>query len=96
MRKWLETAGWDICKRAASALGVLSSSLSLCSMANRVGSARAFNHFVAAGRADKEIGFELGISVQTAQKHVANILHKMGTASRTEASVRAVREGLLD
>jgi len=53
-------------------------------------------HLVGAGRADKEIGTELGISVQTAQKHVANILSKMDAASRTEASVRAVREGLLD
>jgi PAS domain S-box-containing protein len=53
-------------------------------------------HLVAAGRADKEIGFELGISVQTAQKHVANILSKMDASSRTAAGVRAVREGLLD
>ncbi len=53
-------------------------------------------HLIAAGRADKEIGLELGISPQTAQKHVANILGKMDAASRTEAGVRAVREGLLD
>jgi PAS domain S-box-containing protein len=53
-------------------------------------------HLVAAGRADKEIGRELGISVQTAHKHLANILSKMGAASRTEAGVRALREGLLD
>lgn len=53
-------------------------------------------HLVAAGRADKEIGIELGISPLTAQKHVANILRKMGVASRTEAGVRAVREGLLE
>jgi len=53
-------------------------------------------HHVAAGKADKEIARELGISPLTAQKHVANILSKMNAASRTEASVRAVREGLLD
>ncbi len=53
-------------------------------------------HLLAAGRSDKEIGTELGISPLTAQKHVENIRTKMGAACRTEASVRAVREGLLD
>ena len=53
-------------------------------------------HHVAAGKSDKEIGMELGISPLTAQKHVANILSKMEAVSRTEAGVRAEREGLLD
>ena len=53
-------------------------------------------HLVAAGKADKEIATVLGISRLTAHKHVANILGKMGAASRTEAGVRALREGLLD
>jgi len=53
-------------------------------------------HLVAAGKADKEIGHHLGISPLTASKHLANILDKMGAASRTEAGVRALREGLLD
>ena len=53
-------------------------------------------HLVAAGRADKEIARELGISPLTVHKHVANILGKMNAASRTEAGVRALREGLLD
>jgi len=53
-------------------------------------------HLVAAGKADKEIAFELGISPLTASKHIANILSKMNAASRTEAGVRALREGLLD
>ena len=39
---------------------------------------------------------ELGISPRTAETHVANILGKMGAASRTEAGVRALREGLID
>ncbi len=52
-------------------------------------------HLVGAGRSDKQIGAELGISPLTAQKHVSNILTKMDAASRTEAGVRAVREGLL-
>jgi PAS domain S-box-containing protein len=53
-------------------------------------------HLVADGRSDREIAAILGISNQTAHKHVASILSKMGVGSRTEASVRAVREGVLD
>jgi PAS domain S-box-containing protein len=53
-------------------------------------------HLVAAGESDKEIAAVLGITTLTASKHLTNILHKMGAASRTEAGVRAVREGLLD
>ena len=54
-------------------------------------------HLVAAGESDKEIAATLGISTLTASKRLANILlHKMGAASRTEAGVRALREGLLD
>ena len=51
-------------------------------------------YLLVAGRADKEIAFQLGISARTASKHVENILQKMGVASRTEASVQAVREDL--
>lgn len=52
-------------------------------------------HLMADGRSDREIGTVLGISTLTAQKHVENIRAKMKAASRTEASVRALREGLL-
>lgn len=52
-------------------------------------------HLVADGMADKEIAAQLGISPLTAQKHLSNILNKMGASSRTEAGVRAVREELL-
>ena len=53
-------------------------------------------HLVVAGKSDKEIATVLGISTLTASKHLANILRRMGAASRTEAGGRAVREGLLD
>ncbi len=53
-------------------------------------------HLVAAGESDKQIGLTLAISALTAQKHLENIRGKMGAASRTEAGVRAVREGVLD
>jgi PAS domain S-box-containing protein len=51
-------------------------------------------HLMARGAADKEIANELGITLSTVNKHVSNILGKMNAASRTEASVRAVQEGL--
>lgn len=53
-------------------------------------------HLVAAGKSDKEIGIELGISPLTVHKHLTNIFTKMGVSCRTEACVRALRAGLLD
>ncbi|MGB6837509.1 MAG: PAS domain S-box protein [Dehalococcoidia bacterium] len=52
-------------------------------------------HLVATGNADKEIAVGLGIRPRTVNKHLENILHKMGADSRTEAGVRALKEGLL-
>jgi PAS domain S-box-containing protein len=52
-------------------------------------------HLVADGSADKQIAEALGISTYTVNKHVANILGKMNAVSRTEAGVRAIREGML-
>jgi PAS domain S-box-containing protein len=53
-------------------------------------------HLVAAGKTDRQVALELGISPLTVHKHLTNIFGKMGAASRTEAGVRALREGLLD
>ena len=50
---------------------------------------------VAEGKSDKEIALALAISPYTVSKHVASILLKMDAHSRTEAGVRAVREGLV-
>jgi PAS domain S-box-containing protein len=52
-------------------------------------------HLVSSGKADKEIATTLGISSQTVNKHVARILHKMGASSRTEAGVRAIKDGVV-
>lgn len=52
-------------------------------------------HLVVEGMADKQIADALGISIYTVNKHVGNVLGKMNAVSRTEAGVRAVREGLL-
>jgi DNA-binding CsgD family transcriptional regulator len=51
---------------------------------------------VAIGKSDSEVAITLHISVLTAHKHVANILYKMGAASRTAAGTRALREGLVE
>jgi DNA-binding NarL/FixJ family response regulator len=51
---------------------------------------------VTAGRHNKEIAVELGISENTAKYHLRNILEKLHAQSRTEVATRALREGLLD
>ncbi len=51
---------------------------------------------VTAGRHNKEIAAELGISENTAKYHLRNILEKLHAQSRTEVATRALREGLLD
>lgn len=50
---------------------------------------------VAQGRANKEIARRLNISERTARTHVSNILGKLSLASRTQAALYAVREGLV-
>jgi DNA-binding NarL/FixJ family response regulator len=51
---------------------------------------------VGTGRANKEIAAELSIGERTARTHVSNILRKLGLASRTQAALWAVREGLVE
>jgi DNA-binding NarL/FixJ family response regulator len=51
---------------------------------------------VTAGRHNKEIAAELGITENTAKYHLRNILEKLHAQSRTEVATRALREGLLD
>ena len=51
---------------------------------------------VTAGRRNKEIAAELGISENTAKYHLRNILEKLHAESRTEVAALALREGLLD
>ena len=51
---------------------------------------------VGAGRSNKEIASRLGITERTARTHVSNSLGKLGLASRTQAALWAVREGLVD
>ncbi len=51
---------------------------------------------IVAGKTNQEAGLELGISDKTIEKHLVSIYAKLGVASRVEAAVLAVREGLVD
>jgi DNA-binding NarL/FixJ family response regulator len=48
------------------------------------------------GKTNAEIGFELGISDKTVEKHLDGIYRKLDVSSRVEAAVLAVREGLFE
>jgi DNA-binding CsgD family transcriptional regulator len=51
---------------------------------------------VATGKSNREIGAALFISENTVANHVRAVLRKTGTANRTEASLYAARQGLLE
>ena len=50
---------------------------------------------VAKGKRNKEIAGELGISGETVQGHVKNILAKLSVHDRTEAAAVAIRRGIV-
>jgi NarL family two-component system response regulator LiaR len=50
---------------------------------------------IAAGRSNKRIALELGISEKTVKTHVGHLLAKLGVADRTQAALLAVRDGLV-
>lgn len=56
---------------------------------------RQILHLVATGRSNQQIANELGISVNTVKVHLRNVFGKIGAASRTEASMYAVRAGIV-
>jgi len=48
------------------------------------------------GMANKEIASTLVIAEDTVKKHVQSIIAKLGVSDRTQAAVKAVRQGLVD
>jgi len=50
---------------------------------------------VARGNSNRDIARALVISERTARTHVSNVLTKLGLASRTQAALWAIREGLV-
>ncbi|HUV52553.1 MAG TPA: response regulator transcription factor [Dehalococcoidia bacterium] len=50
----------------------------------------------ATGMSNKEIAENLSVTVRTVKAHISNLFAKMDVASRTEAILKAVREGWLD
>ena len=50
---------------------------------------------VALGKANKEIADTLGLTLNTVRAHMATILKALGVRSRTEASMKAVKMGLV-
>jgi NarL family two-component system response regulator LiaR len=51
---------------------------------------------VARGRSNRQIADELTISANTVDRHVSNILTKIGASNRAEAASFAVRQGLAE
>jgi DNA-binding CsgD family transcriptional regulator len=56
---------------------------------------RAVLALVAEGRSTKDVAAQLAISAFTVDQHISDAMKKMGAASRTQACVLAMREGLL-
>lgn len=51
---------------------------------------------IASGRSNRQIAQRLTISIHTADRHVSNILGKLGAANRAEAASFAVRHGIAE
>ena len=51
---------------------------------------------MAHGMSNKEIAADLKIQLGTVKAHVSNVLRKLGAADRTQAVVKAIREGLVE
>jgi two-component system, NarL family, response regulator len=52
-------------------------------------------NFIAAGRRNKEIAYEIGVSETTVNAHVKHILEKLNASDRTLAVTTALRRGII-
>ncbi|MDQ3748196.1 MAG: response regulator transcription factor [Acidobacteriota bacterium] len=50
---------------------------------------------IVAGKANKEIAFDLSVSENTVKTHVKNVFEKLGVSDRTSAATLAIRRGLV-
>lgn len=50
---------------------------------------------IVAGRANKEIAYELNVSENTVKTHVKNVFEKLGVSDRTSAATMAIKRGLV-
>ena len=48
------------------------------------------------GRSNQEIASELAIALETAKSHVSSIMQKLVVSDRTQAAVKALREGMFE
>ena len=51
---------------------------------------------VAEGKSNQEIARALQVTENTVEKHMSNVLDKLGLRSRTEAALWVVKHGLLE
>ena len=57
---------------------------------------REILQLVSQGKSNKQIALDLFISVNTVKVHVSNIYEKIGVASRTEATLYAIENGIVE
>ena len=50
---------------------------------------------IAQGRSNKQIAFALGIRERTVKFHIAALFERLGTSSRTEALIVALKSGVI-
>lgn len=50
---------------------------------------------IVAGKANKEIAYDLSVSENTVKTHVKNVFEKLGVSDRTSAATLAIRRGLV-
>lgn len=50
---------------------------------------------IVAGKANKEIAYDLNISENTVKTHVKNVFEKLGVSDRTSAATTAIKRGLV-